>query len=182
MLLESISRDCLLEMLPIIAILEKKSFLHKDGKWQEMKMEGREHGDLFALSSLLTFLLRSDHTDGELTRLVSLGVSSEEIAMYKKNEIRTPLGLSVDLSPLGVKNQQLHAIAYLIDDLKRRLPSIDSRASDLLFQSSNTLKRNAGESEKKKEKQKQIHAQKVCITTGFLSHIFRQKHDQKKKK
>lgn len=36
-------------MLPIIAILEKKSFLHKDGKWQEMKMDSKEHGDLFAL-------------------------------------------------------------------------------------------------------------------------------------
>ena len=100
MLLESLSRDCLLEMLPIIAILEKKSFLHKDGKWQEMKMDSKEHGDLFALSSLLSFLLRSDHTDGELSRLVSLGVSAEEIDLYKQNEIRTPLGLSVDLSPI----------------------------------------------------------------------------------
>lgn len=164
-LIESLERDCLLEILPMIAILEKQIFLHKDGKWKEFKIAGKEHGDLFAFSDLLSNFLRNDHSDAELNRFASLGVDKEEIEAYKKLEIRSPLWLTVDLSPIGVKTNQLKSIHFLIEDLKRRLPHIDERAHDMLFSVSVDL-------QKQVYTDKKIRDIKVSLTTGFLGHVF----------
>lgn len=91
---------------------------------------------------------------------------------YHQEEPRPPLGLFVDIAPLGIKTHQLRHIYKLIEDLKGRLPKIDERARDIL---------SAPYEKKmytKSETEKHFFPQKVALATGFLHQIF----DLKKKK
>ncbi len=183
-LMESISRDCLYEMLPIVAMLESGEFVHKEGRWKDIKIENKDQGDLFALRHVLEFFLRNDHTDAELQKLIQLGVPQAEMESYYQMKLQMkegiqdlpPLGLFVDVSVLGVKTHQLRHIYNLMEDLKKRLPMIDERARDTL---SHPYEKNIY---KKEDTDKHFFPQKVSLATGFLHQIFDLKKNNKSKK
>lgn len=170
-LCEAIQREkdhpgCIQDIVPLLAIQEIQSFVSKEGSWKE-KAKSKNDGDLFALSSLLSELSRTNHTQEQLKEYGKYGVSREDLTEYSKlhPDSRPPLALAIDLSVMGIKMPQLRKIIFMIDRLKAKLLHLDI-VDETIFEESNKIQKE------NKSKQDNLDIIKICLATGALNHVY----------
>ena len=110
MLYESIERWCIGNMIPIVAILEKKWFVSKDGSWQDLLSQKQYSSDLDAYAELLDIVTGSKLTKEVKKKLISLKVDADQLEDFYKQSGEKKLYEVVDLTPIGIKNKKLKEV------------------------------------------------------------------------
>lgn len=121
MLREAIKRECVEDMIYATAILEKKWFVSKDGKWKRIKMLGGKDSDLFGYTELFKLVTATTLPLGKRELLLWLGIDRDELNDFIDRGGEYKLYELVDLAPLGIKNKKVKEIDELVMDLRELL-------------------------------------------------------------
>lgn len=123
-LLESISKWCSESIIPMVAILEKKWFLSKSWAWKEIKMKGKNDGDLFAYLDLYNMITSNNISKGKLDLLIELWVDEDEINLFKELEWKKMLFEVVKLDTIGIKTKKVLEIYNMVKILKEKFEAL----------------------------------------------------------
>lgn len=150
MLREAIKRKCTEDIMYATAILDKKWFVSKEGKWKEIKMLGGNESDLFGYVELFKLVTATTLSKGKIDLLFWLGADEDEMRDFVDRGGEYKLYELVNLAPLGIKNKKVWEIDDLVNQLRDRLQSsgIEITASD------------------------NVNDKKICLASGSLHNVF----------
>ena len=117
---EAIKLDCFGEIIPIVAILEKQWFLSKDEQWKDLKIAKKhsKESDLFYYKALLEVLMSTQKISEQLlSQMTEMGVSREEIQIWKDLDGKAKFYEIVDLDILWIKNKKIKEIDVFIEKI-----------------------------------------------------------------
>jgi len=151
-LLESIQKWCSEDIIPMVAILEKKWFVSKTWNWKEIKVSGKREWDLFGYVDLFNLVTSTKLSNWKLELLRQLWVDADEISIFKELDWKKMLfEVVLSLEEIWIKTKKVFEIYNTIKNIKDRFEKLW-----------NTL-----------EKSKNIIDVKSSLIAGSLHNIFR---------
>lgn len=123
MVIESIKRWCIEEMITICSIFSVNWFLSKDGNWDKLKTWSKKKSDFLWYIDILNLCTQKKLSPEMIGQLIYLWVEREELEEFERLNGEKELFQVVKLEVLWIKNHKIQEIQNMIYKLRERLNS-----------------------------------------------------------